>query len=174
MNKKIALVGFSGSGKSTIARHLAEKLNVSWVDTDQLVEQNAGRSITSIIGEDGEAAFRKLETSALKEALSSDAKVIATGGGILLREENAKALFEQATLVHLKVDADEAFERIKKDEDSSQTIVRPLLAKPNAKDAIIKLMDERKALYAKANVEVDTNAKSPNEVVEEILKKVGV
>lgn len=90
--KNLVLIGMPGSGKTSIGQALAGLLDLPAVDTDGLVEQAAGRSIPDIFAADGEAAFRTMETAAARKAAAMDGAVIATGGGIVLREENMEAL----------------------------------------------------------------------------------
>src|SRR5581483_3263648 len=97
----IALVGLSGTGKSSVGRRLAERLGWPLIDTDVLIERNAGRTIPQIFAQDGEAGFRDLEAAALREALSQPPAVVATGGGIVLREQNRALLRAQARVVWL-------------------------------------------------------------------------
>src|SRR4051812_39818100 len=97
----IALVGLSGAGKSSVGRRLAERLGWPLLDTDALIERSAGRPIPQIFAEDGEPAFRELEAAALCEALAQPPAVVATGAGIVLREENRALLGSNARVVWL-------------------------------------------------------------------------
>ncbi len=90
--KNLVLIGMPGSGKTKMGRILAEKFSLPLVDTDQLVVERAGKTIPEIFGESGEQAFRDLETTAVQEAAALNGAVIATGGGVILREENMAAL----------------------------------------------------------------------------------
>lgn len=90
--KNLVLIGMPGCGKTKVGMALSQQLNMPLVDTDQLVVEADGRSIPDIFAQDGEAAFRDLETAAAKRAAAMDGVIIATGGGIVLREENMAAL----------------------------------------------------------------------------------
>ncbi|MEZ6091862.1 MAG: shikimate kinase, partial [Pirellulaceae bacterium] len=88
MNKHLWLIGYRGSGKSSVARRLAQRLDCSSIDTDDLIEQIAGRSIAEIFAESGEPVFRDFESQAVVQAAEMPTQVIASGGGAILREEN--------------------------------------------------------------------------------------
>lgn len=90
--KNLVLIGMPGSGKTKLSRLLAARLGLTAVDTDQRVAEKAGKTIPEIFAEDGEKAFRDLETAAVREAAALEGAVIATGGGVVLREENMAAL----------------------------------------------------------------------------------
>ena len=92
MKKNIVLIGMPGCGKSSVGQELAAMLRMVLVDTDQMVEQAEGRTIPDIFAQDGEGAFRDKETAAAKQAASMTGVVIATGGGMVLRQENMAAL----------------------------------------------------------------------------------
>jgi len=92
MKKNIVLIGMPGCGKSSVGRELAARLHMMLVDTDQMVEQADGRTIPEIFAQDGEGGFRDKETAAAKQAASMTGVVIATGGGMVLRQENMAAL----------------------------------------------------------------------------------
>lgn len=95
MKKNIVLIGMPGCGKSSVGRELAAMLHMVLVDTDQMVEQEDGRTIPDIFAQDGEAVFREKETAAAKRAAAMTGVIIATGGGMVLREENMQALRER-------------------------------------------------------------------------------
>ena len=92
MRKNIVLIGMPGCGKTAVSRELARMLGMNMVDTDRMVEQTSGRAIPEIFAQDGEAAFRDLETAAARQAAAMDGVIIATGGGMVLRPENMEAL----------------------------------------------------------------------------------
>ena len=92
MKKNLVLIGMPGSGKSTLGRELAAMLHMMLLDTDAMVEQSAGRPIPRIFAEDGEEAFRDMETAQVKKAAAMEGVIIATGGGVILRPENMQAL----------------------------------------------------------------------------------
>ncbi len=143
--KHIILIGFMGSGKSTMGKLIANKLGCSFVDTDHYIEKKEGRTISDIFTDDGEEYFRNSETEALKELLESeDKKVLALGGGTPLREENRMLLKDAGYVIFLKVSPQEAYRRLKNDTE------RPLLQVPNPKEKIKELLDFRNPIYEAA------------------------
>src|SRR5688572_15249289 len=105
--RNIILTGFMGTGKSTVGRRLARRLGWTFVDTDELIEQREGRSIPDIFAQDGEPAFRDLETELARDLANSKNQVIATGGGMVLREENLRALEQAGAVVLLEAGIEE-------------------------------------------------------------------
>src|SRR5262249_59247139 len=103
--ERIALIGFRGTGKSTVARLLAERLGWAWVDADTLLEERAGRTIREIFADDGEAEFRRREAVILEELCEPPRTLVATGGGGILREDNRDLLRRSAWVVWLAADA---------------------------------------------------------------------
>src|SRR3990170_5658047 len=103
MIKNIILIGFMGSGKSTVGKMLASKRGLSFGDTDFLVEERAGRAIKDIFKKEGENHFRRLEKQAVAEVSSQVGQVIACGGGVVLDEENARSLKKNGVLIYLRV-----------------------------------------------------------------------
>ena len=99
MSKPIVLVGMMGSGKTTVGKRLAKKLSVEFVDTDDLVVAQAGKSVRDIFGDNGEVEFRRLESLAVREALARNGAVIAAAGGTVLSAENRTLMSEQARCV---------------------------------------------------------------------------
>lgn len=164
----IALVGFMGSGKSSVGTELAARLGWGFVDTDDLVEAAAGRTIADLFATDGEAAFRELEAAAVREAASRGRVVIATGGGVVLRPENVAALRTAGAVVLLATTPAAVWERI------AHETHRPLLQAPDPVARIADLMDQRKAAYARAEYVVDTVGRSVAQVTDDVLAVVGI
>jgi shikimate kinase len=165
--RPIALVGLSGSGKSTLARLLAARLNTEWVDTDSLVEAMTGRSIPSIFAEAGEAAFRSYETEALRRALAGPARVLATGGGIVLHEENRALLQAHACVVWIDAPDQVLLQRLAAHDEE-----RPLLSE-DAPARLQRLRALRQDLYAGvATLRIDTGGQTPEAVVELIIQAI--
>src|SRR5207245_2182803 len=119
---RIALIGMMGSGKSTVGRRLASELGWAFIDTDAEIVRTQGRSIADIFRDDGEEAFRNLETAALRQALTPDEVVIATGGGVVLRPENRDLLARTCWVVWLRATEEEYIRRV------AGNARRPLLA----------------------------------------------
>lgn len=164
--RNIALTGFMAAGKTVVGRRLARALDWKFVDLDQVVEKRAGSSVEQIFARQGEAAFRKAEKQALGEVLQHDKQVIALGGGAVLDPENLGLLKEAALLLWLKVSPQAVMQRTKHKDN------RPLLKGDDKLKRIEELAAQREGIYAQAHFTVDTNGKSVNVVVEEILKIV--
>jgi hypothetical protein len=151
--KNIILIGYMGCGKSTLSRLLAQDHNRHLIDTDSFIETREGMSISELFEQKGERYFRDLETTVLEELLESTYNtVIATGGGLPLRDANAELLKRLGTVVYLKASADTIYERVK-DETN-----RPLLNVPNPREKIEKMLAQRNPIYeqvADYTVEVD-------------------
>ena len=161
----IALIGMMGSGKSTIGKLLSDKLNLKFIDTDEEIIKLANCSINKIFEEHGEETFRSMETIVLSKILKSDNQIIATGGGIIKKEEN-RELLKQTKTLYLKADKETIFERVKNDNS------RPLLNTKNLKDTIQTILSEREHLYEKSDLTINTTNKTPNEVVNTIMEEI--
>jgi len=164
----IALIGFSGAGKSTVARLLAPRLQRRCIDTDAMIETASGKTIPEIFAQEGETFFRQREHEELAAALSAEpAAVIACGGGAVELPENFALLQHHAVVVYLKVKVEFALARI--DELHS----RPLLAEAGTTDVIDALMASRQALYqALANISVNTDYRDPAEVCDTVCERL--
>lgn len=151
MKNNIVLCGFMGCGKTTVGKVLAKALNFEFADSDSFIEQKEGKSISEIFAENGEEYFRKAETQAVKElALKSDT-VIATGGGAMLKTENANALKDKGFVVFLDVSPETVVKRLKDD------ATRPLLKRADRDRVIKELMSSRRPYYLTA-ADVTVNA----------------
>jgi shikimate kinase len=169
MLDNIALIGFMGSGKSTVGRQLAQLLGWHFTDTDSLVERVAGCSIPTLFVRDGEMAFRDRETEILLGVTAGERQVIATGGGAILREENVAALRSAGLVVYLTAHPDVLAERV-----SRRPGQRPLLTSGEepALTQILRMLAERGPLYQKAcHILVDTSDRSPRALAEEIVRR---
>ncbi|MBI1975921.1 MAG: shikimate kinase [Candidatus Omnitrophica bacterium] len=162
---KIILVGFMGSGKSAVGRELAKRLGVRFVDIDELIVKREGRSIAKVFAEAGEPYFRKIEKQITLEVCQrQDPCVIATGGGTLMDPDSRAALKRAGTLlVWLKVSPQKALERTK------DHPVRPLLKEADPLNKIASLLAVREPVYAQADLAVDTDHQSVEQVIQEIL-----
>src|SRR5579864_7887031 len=166
------LIGYRGSGKTAVARLLAEKLGWQWLDADAVLEARFGRSIRAIFAEETEAGFREKETAVLADLCRLQHHVIATGGGIVKRPENRELMQKTGLVVWLTADAKTLWERIEADSTTSQR--RPDLSCGGLAE-IEQLLEVRQPLYAAcANLTVDTAGREPLEVVEEILQKLNL
>lgn len=165
--KNIVLVGFMGSGKSTVGRELHHRLGYPLVDMDQVIEQRAGKPITAIFAEDGEEKFREMETMLLEELLEPSAarRIISTGGGVVGREANRALLRQLGYVVWLHAPTATILDRTAKNRD------RPLLLTEDPVARIEALLAERKPLYAEvAHLKVDIAGLDCNELATGILE----
>ncbi|MAH73156.1 MAG: shikimate kinase [Cellvibrionales bacterium TMED49] len=138
----IFLVGAMGSGKSSVGRALAETLRRSFLDVDTEIESRTGANIQWIFDMDGEEGFRDRESKIFSLLISENASaVIATGGGIVLREENRRLLLDHGLVIYLSASSQQLYQRTRKDRK------RPLLQVADRKSVIEKLLEERDPLY---------------------------
>jgi shikimate kinase len=166
--KRIALVGMMGTGKSTIARHLAARLGVPCIDLDERIETRIEMKIPLYFKDYGEVAFRDLEHIQLESVTRSDfTGVLSTGGGIVNRKENRDLLVREWYCIHLVTDTRELVQRVLKD----STMERPMLrGTDDVESRLNQLWAERRSFYAEVSrLEVHTSFKSPAQIVEEIL-----
>ena len=165
----IALIEYRGTGKTTVAEHLAAMLECDWVDSDDEVEQSAGKSIANIFREDGEPHFRDIETRVLGELTKRDAIVLSLGGGIILCRENREMLATFEHVVWLTADVETIHQRVTTDDQS--TTRRPNLTIAGGRQEIADVLAERSPVYREcATLQVDTVDKSPEVVAREILE----
>ncbi len=160
MKKSLALVGMMGCGKTTCGRLLAEKTGLPLVDTDEIIVQQAGCSITEIFATHGETYFRDLETAVLREACRGDGQIITTGGGAILRRENREVLREHCTVVFLNRSPKEIFETVSMEG-------RPL--GQGGQTEFLRTFARRDPLYRAAAHYIIFDFASPQGTVEEIL-----
>ncbi len=164
----IVLTGFMCTGKSEVGRQLAKRLGRPFVDTDQLVEARAGKTVAAIFREDGEPAFRALEREAVLAATAGPDAVVAVGGGAILDALNVDRLRASGPVVCLSADADTILRR------AGDLKRRPLLAGADPRAAVERLLAERSPAYASAaDVTVDTSGRSVRQVVEQVREQVG-
>lgn len=165
--KNIVLIGFMGSGKSTVGRELHQRLGYPWVDTDHLIEQRERKSIAAIFAESGEEAFRDLETRVLEELNEPQVprRIISTGGGVIGRAQNRALLRGLGYVVWLHAPTSVIVERTSKNRD------RPLLHTEDPVARIEALLAVRQPLYAEtAHLKVDTAGLDCGELATGILE----
>lgn len=164
----IVLVGPMGAGKSTIGRLLAANLHLPFQDTDRVIEERTGADIPWIFDVEGEEGFRQRETSALADMLSEGGQVLATGGGIVLKQENRSLLQKGGVVFYLTASVAQLVERTCKDKK------RPLLQVDDPRQKIIELIEQRDPLYREvADHVVNTDRRSPKSVVQDIVNLLG-
>ena len=160
----IYLVGMMGAGKTTLGRALAQRLGVEFVDLDRVLVEKTGVPVTTIFEIEGEQGFRKRESCALAEAAGQDDRVIATGGGAVLCEENRRVMRESGTVVYLRARVEHLWERTRHD------TARPLLANDDPKGTLARLLAEREPLYREAaHVIVDTGTQGAATILQRVL-----
>jgi shikimate kinase len=162
----IVLIGYRGSGKTTIGRRLADKLWWKFTDTDDLIVKSAGKTIKEIFEQDGEPSFRDLETHAVQNACALNEHVISLGGGAVLREENRQMIRSSKHKVfYLRCEHSVLLKRIESDPQTAST--RPALTHlAGSIDEINKLLNEREPLYREVmTAELDVTNLSPDEAV---------
>lgn len=161
----LILVGFMGVGKSTLGRFLAQETGFSFVDLDAEIERAEGLSISQIFERQGESAFRKIESLALKNVLSSSQQIVSLGGGAMVSDENKKIIQEKGFSIYLSAMASTLAKRIKGEH-------RPLVAGLSESEKFEKiktLLKDRVVHYEKCDLEISTDDCTSKEVVHKIL-----
>lgn len=163
----VFLIGFMGSGKSTVASCLAKNYGMKIIDMDQLIVEREGMSIPDIFAKKGEQYFRGVETSLLIEIQGQQHKVVSCGGGVVLREENVQAMKKCGQVVLLNAKPETILERVRDDDN------RPLLRGNKNVKFIRDMMEKRQPKYeAAADFVVDTDGKSADMICKEIFEKI--
>jgi shikimate kinase / 3-dehydroquinate synthase len=157
----VVLVGFMGSGKSTVGPQLAQRMNRPFVDLDDVIEADAGRSVTEIFSSEGEAGFREREARCLQRALERKGSVVAVGGGAPMRDENWLRIRDGNCVVALIAEPDELARRLNGSTD------RPML-QPGAPSVIAALLPRRLPRYLEADVVIKTDSIDPAEVAQQL------
>ena len=166
---RLILIGPMASGKSTVGRKLAKRLNLDFIDVDEEVEKSAGVSISWIFDVEGERKFRERESKELINSLKNDNCVIATGGGVILTEQN-RSLIKKGTVIYLETSIQTQLERTLNDNK------RPLLqVSDNAEQTLRELKEIRDPLFKEcANITIKEGKNSHNEVVDKIVDKLNL
>lgn len=166
--KNLVLIGFMGSGKTSVGLKLSYKLKMPVEDTDKLIERREGKSIRQIFEEEGEEVFRKKETELLGELADRQGRVIySVGGGTPVREENRKLFRQLGTVVYLQISPETVYERLKGD------TTRPLLQCENPLEKIRELIESRKEAYEScADIMIAVDLLDMEEILEQICGKL--
>jgi shikimate kinase len=162
------LTGYRGTGKSSVARLLADRFGVPVIDLDAVIEQEVGKSIAEIFQQSGETGFREVESSILDAVAQSAPAVISLGGGTVLRPENRERIAQTGTCVWLDADAETIADRLAADQTTAQR--RPALTSLPSLDEIRYLLDQRRPIYEQASQHrIDTAGRSVEQIVDEII-----
>jgi shikimate kinase len=159
----LALIGFMGTGKTSVGRLVADLLHFDYLDTDEMIQSRTGRTISDIFKTDGETAFRALEEKTVAELASRAKTVIATGGGLPTNPKNLNGLKRHALVVCLWASPEKIWERVKNQSH------RPLLHGANPRAKIRELLAAREPFYKQADVLLNTELRSVREVAQQIV-----
>ncbi|HEY5653222.1 MAG TPA: shikimate kinase [Pontiella sp.] len=160
--QNIVLVGFMGSGKTTVGKLIAEKTDMTLLDMDSMIEERVGKTINDIFANEGEAHFRMLEREMVKELSTSEGNIISTGGGIVLNADNIADFEKSGLVVCLLVDHQTVIDRLRHD------TTRPLLV-GEKETKILEILESRKHLYGAIRHRISTNGRSPTSIAQEII-----
>lgn len=161
MKSNLVLAGFMGTGKTTVGRIVADRLNMKFVDTDEEVERLAGKSIADVFSRDGETAFREMEAEVCRVLAQRNGQVIATGGGALVNETTHGALSAKSLLICLDSDLKTIIGRLDGGPD------RPLFIQDRS--GFEKLFAARQKIYASIPLHVDTGNSTPTESAQHVI-----
>jgi shikimate kinase len=160
----IFLVGMMGAGKTTVGRALAHRMQMLFVDTDKVLVERTGVPVATVFEIEGEEGFRRRESSILAEVASGDDCVVATGGGAVLSEENRRVMRENGTVIYLRARVADLWERTRHD------TTRPLLATPDPRATLMRLLEERDLLYRDAaHLVVETGVQSASTLAGRVM-----
>lgn len=163
----IVLVGFMGTGKSTVAKVLSKRLDLELIDTDKCIETNMKMTIPEIFKKYGEEGFRDIEAGIIKDLKNKNVAVISCGGGVCLRDENIVNLKESHRVILLEASAEIILKRVKGDSN------RPILKGKTDIESIETIMNIREPSYQKcADLIIDTDDKSIEKIVDEIIERL--
>ena len=167
----IVLTGYRGTGKTSVGKALSKRLGNGFCDTDNYIEDKAGRSISDMVATEGWDFFRQKEKEAIREVSSFQNYVIAAGGGAVLNPENVENLKKNGTIVLLEAEIKTVIERMRCDEKTEQQ--RPSLTGKDLYTEIEEVLESRMPIYQKAmDFSVDTTSKNIERVVDEIVQEL--
>lgn len=160
----IFLVGMMGAGKTTVGRALAHRMHMRFADTDRILVERTGVPVATVFEIEGEEGFRRRESSVLAEIAAGDDCVVATGGGVVLSGENRRVMRDNGTVIYLRAGVADLWERTRHD------TTRPLLATPDPRATLTRLLEERDALYREAaHLVVETGAQSASALASRVM-----
>ena len=164
----VFLIGYRGTGKSTVARELAQRLGYEWADADDEIERRTGKPIAAIFSDDGESAFRDWESGVVAELCARRRTVVALGGGAVLREANREAVRAAGPVVWLTAAVDTILARLEADQTTAAR--RPKLTTLGGRAEVEAILAQRTPIYLGcATLVVDTEAKTAAQVADEIV-----
>lgn len=167
MRSSVFLVGPMGAGKSTIGRLLSAELKLEFYDSDKVIEERCGANIPWIFDMEGEAGFREREEQVIDELTQMSGIVLATGGGVVMREANRKHLSSRGMVVYLRTSVEQQLARTSKDKN------RPLLQTADPESVLRDLFSKRDPLYREvADVVIETDQRNPRWVVQELKRLI--
>lgn len=166
MRDNIILIGYMGCGKTSLGKKLSYRERIALLDTDKMIEQKQGMTVSEIFDKKGEEAFRMMETECIREIMGySERYVISVGGGLPMKEENRKLLKELGTVIYLRAKPDTIYERLKNDTS------RPLLRGENPRGKIEAMIGQRGPVYQLASdCIIDVDKKGYEKILKEIIK----
>jgi len=165
--KNIYLIGYMGTGKSTVAVHMVKQYGMEVLEMDQMIVEREGMSISDVFANHGEDYFRDVETKLLIEIQTQENKVVSCGGGVVLREQNVEVMKKGGYIVLLSAKPETILERVKDDNS------RPLLQGNKTVEFISEMMEKRRSKYeSAADIVVQTDGKQVADICNEILKKI--
>jgi shikimate kinase len=169
----LVLIGYRATGKTSLARLLAERLGGDWIDADVEVERRAGKSIARIFAEDGEPAFRDLEAEVIADLCRWQRLVLAAGGGAPLRDASRRTMRDSGKVVWLTARPETILARMSADATTAGR--RPNLTDRPPLEEIIHLLQRREPIYRQsAHLVVDTEGRTPQQLTTEILTRLGL
>lgn len=166
-SSNLYLCGMMGAGKSSVGKHLAAELKRPFVDSDESIIRMAGKGIREIFDEDGEPAFRDMESQVIEDLAKLENRVVALGGGAVIREKNRQLILNSGTLFYLSASTDTLLLRMNWDKNG-----RPLLAglsEEGKKEKLSSTLKDRKAAYESAHYQISTNGLNTEQVAREVL-----
>ncbi|MBN2475389.1 MAG: shikimate kinase [Pirellulales bacterium] len=167
----LTLIGYRATGKTTLARLLAERLDWDWIDADVEIERRAGKTIARVFAEDGEPAFRDLEADVIADLCRRPRLVLAAGGGAPLRPESRAAMRAAGKVVWLRARPETILGRMAADPTNPDR--RPNLTDRGPLEEIVQLLKQREPVYhGSADLQVDTEGKTPEQLTVEILDRL--
>lgn len=167
-NENILLIGFMGTGKTSVSKALKEYTGLTEIDMDKYIVKKENKSIADIFKDSGEEYFRKVETECLKKILENKGVIVSCGGGVVVKDENVSYMKNKGIIVLLTAKPETVYKRVKDCKD------RPILNNNMSVEFIEGLMEKRRERYLSvADVIIETDNKSIKEIAKEILKKIG-